>query len=198
MQRFTLYAVALLTMVFTSPARSATWEIDGSHSSAQFRVTHLMISEVSGSFSQLEGKVSLEGEDITSAVVEATIKTESLYTGSAKRDDHLKGPDFFDVEKYPDITFRSIKVTKSGDGSPELSGQLAMHGVTRDVVLAVETLSQPQKDPWGNTRVGLTANTIIQRKDFGISWNKVLDNGGVMIGEDVKVTIHLELIKQQQ
>jgi polyisoprenoid-binding protein YceI len=197
-KRFALPLAALLVLALNTQTRAATWKIDSAHSSAQFQVTHMMISKVSGSFSEVEGQVALDGEDVSSAMVEATIPVSTIYTGAAKRDAHLKSPDFFDVEKYPTLIFKSAKVTKTGDGSLKVAGQLTLHGVTRDVVLDVQPPSPAIKGPKGESHIGLAASTTLQRKDFGISWNKILDSGGVMISEEVKVTLNIELVEQIQ
>ena len=197
-KRFVLPLAAMLVLALNTQTWAATWKIDSAHSSAQFQVTHMMISKVNGSYSEVAGQVVLDGEDVSSATVEATIPASTIYTGAARRDTHLKSPDFFDVEKYPTLTFKSTKVTKAGDGSLKVAGQLTMHGVTKAVVLDVQPPSPAIKGPKGESHIGLAAATTLQRKDFGISWNKTLDSGGVMISEDVKVTLNLELVEQNQ
>ena len=197
-KRFVLTLAALLVLAFNAQAWAVTWKIDSAHSSAQFQVTHMMISKVNGSFSDVEGQVVLDGDDLSSATVEATIPAATIYTGTARRDAHLKSPDFFDVEKYPTLAFKSTKVTKAGDGSLKVAGQLTLHGVTNGVVLDVQPPSPAIKGPKGEGHIGLAASTTIHRKDFGISWNKTLDSGGVMISEDVKVTLNIELVEHNQ
>lgn len=182
----------------TSTATSAPvtlWKIDPAHSHAEFKVRHLMIANVKGSIKGINGDLTEHATDKSLSSIEAKLDVSTLHTGEEQRDTHLKSADFFDVEKYPTITFKSTSVQPKGSEQYVVSGDLTLHGVTKPVTLAVEGPTAPQKDPWGNTRIGLEATTKINRKDFGLSWNAALETGGVMIGEDVHITIELELIK---
>jgi polyisoprenoid-binding protein YceI len=182
----------------TSPAVSAavtTWKIDPAHSTADFKVKHMMIAHVKGSISGITGDLTEHATDASLSSIEATLDVSTLHTGEAQRDTHLKSPDFLETEKYPTITFKSTRVQPKGPEEYAVSGDLTLHGVTRPVTLDVEGPSQPHKDPWGNMRIGLSATTKINRKDFGLSWNAALETGGVLVGEDVHITIDLELIK---
>lgn len=180
----------------SAPAGVSTWQIDASHSSAHFSVRHMMVTNVRGEFSQLAGTVRLDPADITKSYVEATIQADSINTRDAQRDAHLKGADFLDVAKYPTIEFRSTRVTRKGPGELALAGDLTIHGVTRPVVLAVETEDVELKDPFGNVKRGATATTTINRKDFGLTWNMALETGGFIVGDEVKITLDVELVKQ--
>lgn len=185
---------ALLASIATSGlARASSWEIDGAHSSAQFSIKHLMVSNVRGEFSKVTGTLNLDDKDITKSTVEATIDVSSINTRDEKRDGHLKSPDFFDVAKFPTITFKSKKVAKAGEGKLKVTGDLTIHGVTKEVVLNVDGPAKEAKDPWGNIKSGAVATTKINRKDFGLGWNKVLETGGVAVGEEVSITIDVEL-----
>ena len=155
-----------------------------------------MISNVKGSIMGLAGEVTENVSDPSLSSVEATLDVSTLNTGEGQRDTHVKSGDFLDVEKYPTITFKSTKVQRKSNEEYEVSGELTLHGVTRPVTLEVEGPSPQHKDPWGNTRIGLSATTKINRKDFGLTYNAALETGGVLIGEEVHVTIDVELIKQ--
>jgi len=185
-------AVAVLALV-ASPATAAVYDIDGAHSSATFKVKHLAISTVSGGFGKVSGKVTWDPADPTKSVVDATIDTSSIDTQNAGRDEHLKSPDFFDVATHPTITFKSTKVEPAGDGRLKVTGDLTLRGVTKPVVLDVEGPVTPIKDPRGNMKTGATATTKINRQDFGVSWSKTLDGGGLVVSDDVWITIELEL-----
>jgi polyisoprenoid-binding protein YceI len=189
--------VAALVLAAPSLAFAAEYVIDSAHSSAQFSVKHMMVSNVRGSFSNVTGTANLDEKDITKSTVEAVIDVTTLNTNEPKRDEHLRGTDFFDTAKYPTITFKSTKVQKAGKDKLKVSGDLTMHGVTKPVVLDVEGFTSEAKDPWGNTKRGGVATTKVNRKDFGLGWNKVLETGGVAVGEEVAITIDLELNKKQ-
>ncbi len=187
-----------LCLALAAPAAAlaqSTWNVDPAHSHAGFSVRHLVISNVQGEFQKVSGAVKLDDKDVTKSTVEATIETASLDTRVPDRDKHLKSPDFFDVEKYPTITFKSTKVESAGKGKLKVTGDLTMHGVTKPVVLAVDGPSVEIKDPWGNTRRGLSASTTINRKDWGLNWSKTIEAGPV-VGDEVKIDIEAELIKQ--
>lgn len=174
---------------------TTTWKIDPAHSSADFKVKHMMISHVKGSFAGVTGTLTEHATDSSLSSVDASIDLTTLNTGDAQRDGHLKSADFFDVEKYPAMTFKSTTVTKKGDGEYSVTGDLSIHGVTKAVTFAVEGPSAPGKDPWGNTRIGISATTKINRKDFGLSWNSALETGGVLVGEDVAISLEVQFIK---
>jgi polyisoprenoid-binding protein YceI len=181
----------------TAPNATAitTWNIDPVHSAAQFKVKHMMISNVKGEFTAVTGKLELNGEDITKSKVEASIDASTINTREVQRDAHLKSADFFDVEKFPVLTFQSTAVSKEGRVELAVEGDLSIHGVTRKVVFDVEGLSAPTKDPWGGTRIGLSATTKINRKDFGLTWNAALEAGGIVVGEEVTITLDVEFLK---
>ena len=176
-------------------ATTTTWKIDPAHSAAEFKVKHMMISNVKGKFSGLSGTLTLKEGDLAGSTVETTIPVTTLSTGDEQRDAHLKSADFFDAEKYPVLSFKSVQVTPAGAGELEVTGELTMHGVTKAVAFAVEGPSAPGKDPWGNLRVGLSAVTKINRKDFGLAWNAALETGGVLVGEDVTIMLDVQFIK---
>jgi polyisoprenoid-binding protein YceI len=175
----------------------AVWQIDPAHSSAQFSVRHLMISNVKGEFTKVSGTIFFDPSNPSNSKVDVTIDAGSINTRDAQRDTHLKSAEFFDTEKFPTIEFRSTEVRSSGDGS-RITGDLTIHGVTRQVVLDVEGPTPEAKDPWGSTRIAASATTRIDRRDFGLVWNAALETGGVLVGDDVKITIDIEAIKQQQ
>lgn len=183
--------------IFMAPvlASASTWNIDPDHTSIEFKVRHLMVSNVKGVFGKVSGVVKIDDSDFTKSTVTATIDTTSIDTGVAKRDAHLKSPDFLDVAKYPTMTFVSTGVTGGSGGDFKLTGNLTLHGVTRPVVLDVAGLSQEIKDPMGAIRRGASASTTINRKDFGLTWNKMLEAGGVAVGDEVKINIEVEMVK---
>jgi len=162
---------------------------------AEFKVRHMMITNVKGHFTGVTGVLTLNEQDITKSHVEASIDAASINTREADRDTHLKSADFLDVEKFPKLTFTSTRVTRTGDGELQVEGDLTIHGVTRKVTFAVEGPTPPGKDPWGNTRIGLTATTKINRKDFGLTWNTALETGGILVGDEVTITFDVEAIK---
>lgn len=188
----TIVAVSLPALAF-----AATWNIDPEHSNVGFKVRHLMVSNVKGSFEKNSGVVDINDKDITKSKVEVTIDTASINTSVQKRDEHLRSADFFDVATYPTITFVSKKVAKAGKEKLKVTGDLTLHGVTKEVVLDVEGPSKESKDPWGNLRRGASATTKINRKDFGLVWNKALETGGVVVGEEVTISLEIEMIKAQ-
>jgi polyisoprenoid-binding protein YceI len=188
---------ALLLMSTAAFAQTTVWEIDPSHSSAQFAVRHMMVSTVRGDFSKVTGQVKMNGKDPKSAMVDATIDATSINTRDEKRDGHLKSPEFLDVAKYPTMTFKSKKIETGSGGAWKLMGDLTIHGVTKPVTFDVQPLSAEGKDPWGNTRVGTTATTKISRKEFGLNWNKALETGGVLVGDEVNLTLDVELVKKK-
>jgi polyisoprenoid-binding protein YceI len=182
-----LFALAALTSIRAAD----TYNIDPVHSTVGFSVSHMVINNVHGKFNDFSGTVTVEGKKIVEA--KGTIQTKSIDTGVANRDKHLKSPDFFDVEKYPTITFQSKRSEAKGDQTV-LVGDFTMHGVTKEISLPAK-LSGPIKDPMGNTRVGLQAKVKLQRKDYGLTWNKTLETGGVVVGDDIEIEINAEAVK---
>ena len=178
-----------------TPATLTTWKLDPAHSHAEFKVKHMMISNVKGSFNGLSGTLTEHPTDATLSSVEASIDVATVNTGDAQRDAHLKSADFFDVEKYPTMTFKSTSVKPNGDGGYNVTGDLSLHGQTRQQTFVVDGPSAPAKDPWGNTRIGLSATAKISRKDFGLNWNAALETGGILVGDDVHITIEAQFIK---
>ncbi|HEY1806744.1 MAG TPA: YceI family protein [Terracidiphilus sp.] len=181
----------------STPAATSIWNIDPAHSAAEFKVKHMMIANVRGKFSGISGVLHRFEADHTKSDLEVSIDTTTVNTLDPQRDGHLKSADFLDVEKFPTMTFKSTHIEKKGDGFA-VTGDLTIHGVTRPVVLNVEEVSEPAKDPWGNTRIGLTATAKINRKDFGLTWNTALEAGGVLVGEDVNITLDVQFIKAAQ
>jgi len=184
-----------MTTETPAPGTVTTWKLDPAHSSAEFKVKHMMISNVKGTFTGLSGTLQLDETDRTHSSVEASIDVATLNTGDAQRDGHLKSADFFDTEKFPTITFKSTNIDSAGGPDYEVTGDLTIHGVTKSVVFAVEDLSTPAKDPWGNQRIGLSASTKINRKDFGLTWNSALESGGVLVGEAISISLEVQFIQ---
>ncbi len=186
-----LAAAALALVLAPALALAAdSYKIEGSHTQSAFAVKHLMISTVRGEFGKTEGTVVIDPADVTRSTVEATIDVASVDTRDAKRDEHLRNADFFDVAKFPKITFKSTKVEKAGEGTLKVTGDLTMKGVTKPVVLTVSGPTDEIKDPWGNTRRGLSASTKINRKDFGVSYGP-----NAAVSDEVAITIDAELLK---
>ena len=174
---------------------TSTWKIDPAHSVAEFKVKHMMISNVKGQFAKLSGALFFDESDLANSRVEVSIDAASIRTGEDQRDAHLKSPDFFDVEKFPTLTFKSKGVRIVRDGELSVNGDLTIHGVTRPVSFAVEGPTPPSKDPWGNTRIATSASTKINRKDFGLTWNAALETGGILVGEEVTITLDTQFVK---
>jgi len=179
----------------TAQVAISNWNIDPAHTAAEFKVKHMMITNVKGQFSGVSGKLSLDEQDVTNSKVEVTIPTATLNTREPDRDTHLKSADFFDVEKFPTLSFKSTSVIRRPDDELEVEGDLTIHGVTRKVRLAVEGPTAAGKDPWGNTRIGASAIAKINRKDYGLVWNAALETGGLLVGDDVTITVDVEFIK---
>jgi polyisoprenoid-binding protein YceI len=180
----------------TTTANSiVTWKIDPAHSRAEFKVKHMMISNVKGSFSDLNGTLIEDTSNPALSKVDATIDINTVSTGDAQRDTHLKSADFFHHEQHPHMTFRSTRVEKKGNEEYAVTGDLTIRGATKSVVFAVDGPSSPGKDPWGNTRIGLSATTKINRKDFGLTWNAALEAGGILVGEEVQITLDIQFIQ---
>lgn len=189
--------IASLTLALPTLSIASTWNIDPDHSNIGFKVRHLMVSNVKGNFVKHSGVVEINDKDITKSKVNVTIETGSINTNVQKRDEHLRSADFFDAAKFPAMTFVSRKVAKARKGALTVTGDLTLHGITKEVVLHVEPLSKESKDPWGNFRRGTSATATINRKDFGLIWNKALETGGVMIGDEVTISLEVELVKAQ-
>lgn len=195
---FTLKRIILITLLLAIPHFSFAdnWKIDPAHTAVEFKIKHLMISWVKGVFTDVQGSAVFDEADPDKSSVEVQIATASIDTNNKKRDDHLRSPDFFDVATYPAMSFVSKEVVIE-DGSPaQIHGELTLHGQSRSVTLEVEDFSQEVVDPWGNTRRGASASTTINRKDFGLTWNKALEAGGVVVGEEVRISLEVELIKE--
>src|ERR1035438_525434 len=171
------------------------YQIDSAHSRAQFSVRHLMVSNVRGEFTKLSGSLAYDASNPANSSLEARLEVASINTRDEQRDAHLKSPDFFDAEKFPELTFRSKQVAQDGDGL-RVTGDLTIHGVTREVTLTVEGPTPEVKDPWGGYRIGATAETKIRRKDFGMTFNMALEAGGVVVGDEVKISIEIEAARQ--
>jgi polyisoprenoid-binding protein YceI len=176
----------------------ATYQIDSQHTGAHFKVRHMMISNVKGEFSRITGSVQFDSSNLTASHVEASIESASVNTREPQRDSHLKSHDFLDVGRYPKITFVSTKIVSAGEGSYEVVGDLTIRGVTREVTLHVESLTSEIKDPDGQLRRGASATTRIERKDFGLTWNAVLESGGFVVGDEVDITIDVELVRKAE
>ena len=190
-----IVTAAGLAGLLSLPAFAGTtrWQVDPKHSSAQFAVTHLMISTVRGEFHQINGTVVVDDADISKSYVNVTIDATTVDTREPDRDKHLMSPDFFDVAKYPSMTFKSTKVESNGPDKLKVTGDLTIRGVTKQVVLDVTAPKPPIKDPWGLQRTAVSGSTKINRQDFGVAWNKALDAGGVVVGDDVNITLDVEL-----
>jgi polyisoprenoid-binding protein YceI len=193
------YIIPIISFVLAVPVftYAVTWEMDPSHSSFQFKVRHMTVSNIKGDFSKFQGVVTIDEKDITQMKVEVAIESTSVNTGHPQRDEHLRGPDFFDVAKYPTITFASRKVIKADGHRLRVIGDLTIHGVTREITVDVEGPTPEVKDPGGNSRRGATATTKISRREFGLTWNKVLDNGGLVVGDEVSIYLELELVRKR-
>ena len=176
-------------------AAVTTWNIDPVHSVAEFKVKHMMISNVKGQFTGVQGVLVLDETDLTRSHVEASIEAASITTRDAQRDTHLKSADFLDVEKFPTLSFKSTRISRTGAGELAVAGDLTIHGVARNVIFTVEGPTPPAKDPWGNTRLGLSATTKISRKDFGLNWNAALETGGILVGDEVTITFDVQFEK---
>lgn len=194
MKKYILAVLALPALLL--PAGAATYDIDPAHSAVTFKVGHMAISKVSGRFEKFSGTIEYTPGETKTWKTEAVIETASVNTGVEARDAHLRGPDFFDTEKFPTMTFKSVKVTGYKNMKGKLHGELTLHGITKPVVLEVEG-SGPAVDPWGNERMAATAVTTINRKDFGLGWNKVLETGGLLVGEKVEITLEIEAVKRK-
>ncbi|MFO7693687.1 MAG: YceI family protein [Vicinamibacterales bacterium] len=192
---FRTFAVAAgLFLAVASSVQAQTWTIDSSHSAAQFAVRHMMVTTVRGDMGKVTGAVSFDPAKPAAGSIEATVDVTAINTREAGRDKHLKSADFFDVEKFPTITFKSRKIDAAAGGGFKVTGDLTMRGVTKEVVLDVEPLRPVIKDQRGASRTGTTATTKLNRQDFGVNWSRALDGGGVVVSDDVSVTIDIQLI----
>jgi polyisoprenoid-binding protein YceI len=192
-----VYVTALAaTLSLPAAAAASTWQLDPNHSSAQFAVRHLGLSTVRGAFTKVNGTIQFDDKDITKSSVDVTIDAASLDTRVDGRDKDLRSDHFFEVEKYPTLTFKSTKVEQVEVGKLKVTGDLTIHGVTKQVVLDVEGPTAAVKDPWGNQRAAASATTKINRQDFGVKWNAKMDNGGWVVGDDVAITIDVEMVQK--
>lgn len=194
---FIIKRLLLVTLLILAPqlTLAATWKIDPAHTTVEFKVRHLMVAWVKGVFTQVEGTAEIDDADLARASVSVRIETASINTNNDKRDEHLRSADFFEVARYPVMTFVSREVVVANGVPVKIVGDLTLRDVTREVVLEIADYSQTVIDPWGNTRRGATATTKVDRKDFGLTWNKALEAGGVVVGDEVQVTLEVELIK---
>ena len=197
LSRLALAATLVAALAVPSPAATATWQIDPAHTAAGFSVRHMMIATVRGQFKGVTGAVLWDDQDINNSIVDVTIDANTVDTGEPKRDADLKSANFFDVKNFPTITFKSTKIEKISAGKMRVTGNLTIHGVTKQVVLDVEGPSGAVKDPWGNTRVALNASTTVNRLDYGVKWNAKMDSGGMVVGDDVNINIDLEMTKKE-
>jgi polyisoprenoid-binding protein YceI len=188
--------LSLSTLLLATPlaahAAPTKWNLDQSHTDIGFKVRHLMVTNVKGQFNKFTGTLDFDDKDITKSKVSIEIDAASLDTNEAKRDEHLKSADFFDVAKFPKLTFVSTAVKKAAPGKLLVTGNLTIHGVTKSVTLDVNAPDRAIKDPWGNTKRGFEATTKIKREDFGLTWNKALEAGGVLVGSEVEISIEAE------
>ena len=196
LKRISLGAALAATLTLPAGAATTTWQIDPAHTAAGFSVKHLMISTVRGQFKGVNGTVNWDDQDVSKSTVEVTIDAKTVDTTEPARDKDLRSEKFFDTDKYPTITFKSTKVEQISAGKLKVTGDLTIHGVTKQVVLDVEGPSAQVKDPWGNTRVAINATTRVNRQEYGVKWNASIDGGGVVVGDDVNITIDLEMIKK--
>lgn len=191
-----LLLALLPTLIIPATASASNWTVDVSHSRVAFSVRHLMVSNTRGHFAKFEGTVTLDDKDVTKSQVTVSIDAASIDTDDQKRDEHLKSPDFFNVAEHGKLTFESTAIKKTKNGL-KITGKLTIKGVTKTVTLDAEGGLAPVSDPWGNSRLGFAASTKINRSDFGLTWNKTLEAGGVVVGEQVRIDLDVELIKQK-
>jgi len=199
-RKVTRRAAALVTALFlglpwSGHAETARWNVDPEHSTIEFRVSHMVISKTAGRFMDYAGFIEMDADAGTVKAIEATIKAASVNTNHEKRDAHLRNPDFFDVEKYPSVTYRMKSAKKTGDGYTAV-GDLTMRGVTKEITLT-GNFNGATKDPWGNQRAGFTGEGKVNRKDYGMVWNKTLDGGGLVVGDEVFIKLDIECIKEK-
>jgi len=195
-RRAPLFAAALALFAVPVFAQPTSWQIDASHSSAQFSVRHMMVTNVRGEFAKMNGAAQWDGKTFSTAQVEVTIDAASINTREPKRDDHLRSADFFEVAKYPTLSFKSTLIEPAGPGKLKMSGDLTMRGVTRPVVFEVTGPTDVIKDARGNSRVGASATAMISRKEFGLTWNRAIETGGVVVGDEITLTIDVALVSR--
>jgi polyisoprenoid-binding protein YceI len=183
------------TAIPQTTTSTTTWNIDPAHSVAEFKVKHMMIAHIKGHFSKVSGALTLDESDLHKSHIEASIDAASIETRDAQRDAHLRSADFLDVEKFPTLSFKSERISVVRDGELAVEGDLTIHGVTRKAVFTVEGPTPPTKDPWGNTRVAVSGTTKINRKDYGLTWNAALETGGILVGEEITITLEVEFVK---
>jgi polyisoprenoid-binding protein YceI len=196
LNRFALAAALAVFSTLPAAAATSTWQLDPAHSAAQFSVRHFAISTVRGAFSSVKGTVIFDDKDVTKSSVDVTIDVSTVDTREPKRDQDLKSDHFFDVANFPTMTFKSTKVESAGADKLKITGDLTIRGVTKSVVLDVDGPTAAIKDTYGNQRAAVSATTKVNRQDFGVKWNATMDNGGVVVGDDVSITIDAEMIKQ--
>ncbi len=195
MRRRMILAAAVLCLAAPGLLHAAPWEFDPAHTGVHFKVQHLMVSSVRGEFEKISGKIVYDEADVTKSTADITIDAASVNTRVAKRDEDLRSPNFLDVAKYPTIAFKSKRVEKAGNGTLKMTGDLTIRDVTRPVTFDVE-FDGRVLDPWGKDRAGFTASARINRKDFGVNWNGLIEAGGVVVSDAVKITLHIEVVKQ--
>jgi polyisoprenoid-binding protein YceI len=188
--------LALAALASSAAAQVSAWQIDPNHSAAQFTVRHMMISNVTGSFQKMSGTVQYDPADISKTVVEVTIDAASVDTRNDGRDKDLRSPNFFDVDKFPNLTFKSMHAAAAGPGKIRLTGDLTIHGVTKQVTFDVDGPTPPIKDARGNLHMGASAATVINRKDFGLMWNNMVEGVGAIVSDNVTITLDVELVKR--
>lgn len=173
----------------------SVWNVDASHSSIEFKVKHMMMANVRGQFKDFQAHVTADPEDLTTAEIDFTVHVNSIDTKDEQRDGHLKSADFFDVEQYPNLTFKATKIERKSGADYAMTGDITIRDVTKPITFDV-TAEGIGKDPWGNERAGFTATASLNRKDFGLNWNALLETGGVLVGEQVKISVELEAVRQ--
>jgi polyisoprenoid-binding protein YceI len=198
LSRIALIVGLAAALSLPATATTSNWQIDPQHSSAQFSVRHLAISTVRGAFSKVTGTIALDDKDVTKSTVDVSIDVTTVDTREPDRDKDLRSDKFFDVAHYPSMTFKSKKVEQIASGKLKVTGDLTIRGTTKEVVLDVDGPSAPIKDPWGNQRAAAVATTKINRQDFGVKWNATMDNGGVVVGDDVSITIDVEMFRKDK
>lgn len=196
MKKIKLISAVLLITALSVSAQKTKWSFDKTHSKVQFDISHMVISEVSGRFQKYEGTVLADKDDFSDAKIDFSIDVKSIDTDDEKRDQHLRSPDFFDAAKYPKITFKSKSMKKVGENKYKLTGDFTLHGVKKTIELDV-VYGGTVKDPYGNIKAGFKVTGVINRTDFGLKYNSIIDSGGLMIGEEVTITCKFELIKQK-
>lgn len=195
MSTFKRFSLIALLLIIPQLALAESWKIDPVHTAVEFKVRHLMVSWVKGTFTDVQGTAIVNDADHTKSSITVQIAAASINTNNQKRDEHLRSPDFFDVTAHPAMSFVSKEVIIADSKPVKIVGELTIHGQTKPVTLAVKDFSQVVIDPWGNTRRGASLSTTINRKDFGLTWNKALEAGGVVVGDEVRISLEVELIR---